>query len=369
MFSSKDALYPEDNSETIVAIVVSILLHIGFVILILRQPEGRPPEQPLEVSMVTLEDPKVLKNEPQIVSPSERTEIDKPNPEAKLLSDRDSTVTHEQKRVGDPGGMVGPPSEPSVPKEEQKPQKEEKQQQPQKGVQKPRAEKEDSKQQPKPPKNQEAPKNDDFIQELDNKPRKIKQLTLDTETTISRFGVSNGSNTESDRSFSPQNYKAFSRPPGSGAAFLGSGGIRDYLPNLPDGDITLLNEKASTYASFVRRVASQVFSQLRQSGWESISRADIMSISDFTTVTAVLSPHGQLLRVELHDTSGSRRFDEALVVATKAGARDPNPPAGALAADGNIRFIFKARSWSEVWPDPRGFPSERRWLLLATGLE
>ena len=53
---------------------------------------------------------------------------------------------------------------------------------------------------------------------------------------------------------------------GTGAKFFGNSGSTDYLPNLPDGDITLLNTKADHFAVFVRRVAARVFAALRSSG-------------------------------------------------------------------------------------------------------
>jgi hypothetical protein len=196
---------------------------------------------------------------------------------------------------------------------------------------------------------------------------------LDDATLASRFGSESPTKAQQPARAAAgdlSHYKAFSRPPGSGASFLGTGGVTDYLPNLPDGDITLLNEKASTYAGFVRRVAVQVFTQLRSQGWERLSMGDIRHMNDFTTVEAVLSPTGQLVRTNLVETSGSSRFDSVLVQAVSFGAKDPNPPAGARASDGQIHFIFKARSWADMGSDPRsGAPSERRWLLLSTGLE
>jgi len=164
-------------------------------------------------------------------------------------------------------------------------------------------------------------------------------------------------------------YRPFSRPAGSGARFLGTTGSSDYLPHLPDGDITLLNAKANKFAVFVRRVATRVFSKLRASGWESLSSSDISRMRAMSSVRAILSPTGKLLEVKLEAPSGSKNFDEVLFQAVKNGASDPHPPPGALAADGNIHFHFKARSWSQMGRSRggKGF-AEQRWLLLATGL-
>lgn len=147
-------------------------------------------------------------------------------------------------------------------------------------------------------------------------------------------------------------------------------GSQDYLPDIPDGEVTLLNTKANKYAVFVRRVASQVFANLRGAGWRSLSASDIRAISKESIFEAVLSPKGEFISLSLTSSSESKRFDQVLQQAIKNGAKDPNPPKGAEADDGNIHFIFQARSWVQFQPNPRtGTPNERRWLLLGTGLE
>lgn len=162
----------------------------------------------------------------------------------------------------------------------------------------------------------------------------------------------------------------FSRPPGSGAQFVGLNGLADHLPGLPDGDITLLNTKAEKYAVFVRRVATQVFYQIKLQGWDILRAGDIHNAKEFTEVRAVLSPQGRLIHARIERRSGSRRFDETIQSSVERGARDPHPPPDAAGPDGNYHFVFQARSWAQVASDPRtGFPAERRWLLLRTGLE
>jgi hypothetical protein len=208
----------------------------------------------------------------------------------------------------------------------------------------------------------------------------LKHLKLDTDTLFKKFeqqGADRKVQPTEKRDLLNQNsqqsmagYQAFNRPTGSGARFLGNQGTNDHLPQLPDGDITMLNTKANRFAVFVRRVATQVFSQLRSSGWESLQASDVRSIRDFSTVHAVLSLKGELLEVRLESSSGSQRFDQVLLSAVKAGALDPHPPEKAVASDGNIHFIFQAKSWSRFVPRSRdGGMSERRWLLLGTGLQ
>lgn len=52
--------------------------------------------------------------------------------------------------------------------------------------------------------------------------------------------------------------------------------------------------------------------------------------------------------------------------AAENGAWDKNPPEGVTAEDGDIHFIFKARSWARNGGG-NGL-NEQRWLLLSTGL-
>jgi hypothetical protein len=81
----------------------------------------------------------------------------------------------------------------------------------------------------------------------------------------------------------------------------GESGTQDYLPQIREGRFTLLNAKADLYAPFVRRVGMRVFQLFSRS-----FRRQIRSIF----------------------------FDE-------------NPPAKAVAEDGNIHFVFSLES--AVW--------------------
>ena len=120
------------------------------------------------------------------------------------------------------------------------------------------------------------------------------------------------------------------------------------------------------FAVFVRRVALQVFGNIRRSQWHSLSRGTVNLARSFVTFEAILSPQGDLVKVLFRDTSGAANFDAVVKAAVDQGAWDKNPPSGALAADGNIHFVFKAKIWSTIVGGDR--PSERRWILLSTGL-
>jgi TonB family protein len=369
-----------ENSIEFYGLLGSIVLHIVFLFILIRnKPEV--PQLP-EMMEVTIEPPSVLSpkksgQEKQIVSQSEAPKVTPPV-ETERLSDQDQFAAEEKIRRGDGGGAPSQqpsngqeprPESKSSPAERQRPKE-------QKQLQK-STDKEVAKN--KPSKNQSEEKSP---RKTESPPQHLTNLRLDTSTLEEKFGVASENKRKetaankvesASRPSAPPSisqYKAFSRPPGSGAAFLGSGGLSDYLPNLPDGDITLLNAKASQYAGFVRRVAVQVFAQLRTRGWENLSASEVRRIGDFTTVEAILSKDGKLQEVRLVESSGSVAFDTVLGDAAKAGAKDPNPPPGAVASDGRIHFIFKARSWSSTSANPRnGAFRESRWLLLATGLE
>jgi hypothetical protein len=339
-------------------LALSLLLHAVLLYFIVTSKAPHPPA--VSTIEVTIEPPmaKSARSAPQIVSPSQPSTT--PPENATKLSDVDSRTDVEKIKRGDGGGIPDPqhqsqpsaqhdskpsnqPHEPPAPKPKQK-----------------------------APSQQEAPqtaKSPTAPKELH-----LKDLTLDDSTLALKFGnkpaPANQQKSSQAPSQSLSEYQAFSRPPGSGAAFLGTAGISDHLPNLPDGDITLLNAKANTYASFVRRVAVQVFTQLRAQGWERLSGQQIRQLQDFATIEAVLSLEGKFIRASLVETSGSSEFDSVVNLSVTNGARDPNPPPGAAAKDGLIHFIFKARSWSQMGFNRRsGAPAEHRWLLLATGLE
>jgi TonB family protein len=331
-------------------IPLSLFVHLCFLVLLAKSTRVPPVgPQVMEVSLASLPElkgaaPQRAAVQPkQIVSPPQSKPVLEPPPDARFLSDQNMATAKEQIRRGDQDAGVPGPKGPKGAEPREKPKKSVPAPAPAKGVARKSA--------------SEQPT------------RKLAQLTLDPQTVREKFGVKEGE----ERGKELQNQKTsvpFSRPSGSGAMFMGRHGSNDYLPNLPDGDITLLNTKADQHAVFVRRVASQVFSQIRSAGWDTLLARDIQMMRGFSTVEAVMSLSGELLGVKLVERSGSERFDSALVTASRTGTRDPNPPAAAAAEDGKIHFVFKAKSWVQLGVNSRtGAPVERRWLLLQTGLE
>ena len=303
-------------------LILSLILHLGLS-YIFASSFRMPPEpkriEAIDVFFEPAEEPQII-NEPE--SPESETE---PPETTKFLSEKDHFTEKEQVKRGD--GLDAAPQVASKPKAPAKP------------APKPQAKPESD---PEPVAKKLILKNPMVLEPQEEKP--VTESTLRDVPT-----------------------KPFSRPAGSGAAFLGTTGTNDFLPNLPDGDITLLNAKADRFAVFVRRVATRVFSDLRIAGWETLRPEEVASISGYTTVHAVLSPQGKFLLAEIRDDSGSKRFDVVVANAVKSGASDPNPPPEAAATDGNFHFIFRAKSWVAFGGGRSGM-QQRRWLMLGTGL-
>lgn len=147
-------------------------------------------------------------------------------------------------------------------------------------------------------------------------------------------------------------------------------GSPDHLPDIKDGEITLLNTKASVYAVFVRRVAIQVFNQLKQSARYGITYNEVSSMQNPATITATLDANGKLLHADIAEKSSSQAFNKILLDSVKNKASDPHPPPAALNANNQYIFIFQSIMQSQRVrsPSPQGY-SERRWIMLRVGLE
>ena len=324
--------HPIVRRTIFVGLAGSALLHL-FMFFAISRPPPTPVATTLKVDLLPSISQQELNNRQQMVSPpapAPEPSVESPTKLKPFLSDQDNVAPKESIKRGqdDAGPRVGPPAKQPPARQATKPQ----------------------------PESQNQPKG-----------QPLKTLKLDSSTMLREF-----TNRPADNNplASLPKTAPFSRPSGSGARFLGMTGSSDFLPNLPDGDLTLLNTKANLHAVFVRRVATQVFSELRQQGWESLAAHQVTQISDFCTVRAIMSPTGKLESAEIIGASGSPMFDGIVLRAARTATRDQNPPKAAAAADGKIYFIFKSKSWSQLMPDSRrGLVSERRWLLLGTGLD
>ena len=324
-----------------------LLLSLGFHLILLIyfwqftvNLDYKNPE-PIKITLKEIKEP--FKTKKQIITPPDIKPSKVEPKETNKLSDKNFIVEKEQiKRGIDPnaGPIVSGKNKPAASQGQQTKQK-----------------KEASKQANKT--------SEEKVKKVD---KQIKTLSLDANTLFKKYTKTEQEAHRNKQENQLSGYRAFSRPQGSGAAFMGQAGVSDFIPNLPDGDITLLNAKADKFAVFVRRVATRVFGALRTVGWEQVRALDIKTIREYSTVRAVLDSKGKLIDIRLEGNSGSHRFDKVLMQAANKGAQDPNPPPDAVASDGNYHFIFKSKSWVTIYPGRRGAPVERRWLLLATGL-
>ncbi len=332
-----------NNDRLILTVLLSAVAHYIAISAINLPP---PPKPPSEISLSFMEPPPKLRlPETKIVSAPDPSNKVESNEQATLKSEFSSIVAKETIKRGDNGGIPGEQSPKSPPPQKIEPK-------------------------PEPPSasNQNAIAENATSKKLQTKPIQKKPLRLQDENLLAKFAAKPKEQKRSLNESAQPITKEFSRAPGSGAAFFGVEGVPDYLPELPDGDLTLLNTKAFQYAVFVQRVATRVFGEMRQAGWELLRAADIRAISEPSTVEAVIDKSGNIVSIELKTSSGSSRFDGVLREAVRKGVSDRNPPQSAAQADGNIHFIFQSRSWVRPIITSHGAPSEQRWLLLGTGL-
>ncbi len=359
------------HSMTPISLLLSLALHSFLVYGALEKLASLPPlikkseDEPIMAELVDAPIPKQSSRE--IAPPSEARETDTPPADAKL-GEKNTITEKESIRRGTEEGPKGEnqpakavPSQPTTPKEVKAPEKKS-----------PPVEKTT-----RAPEKQERPKTQPQKSEPKNPVLKLGENDVLAKLgpgTLTPSGKESGSESwaeEKDRKEGPSDAERSTRflsvqPFRKSGSGILQPGVSDVLNNVPDGEITVLNEKADQFAVFVRRVANQVFGALRRTSWAKLSAPEVEAIRKYGRVRAVLSPKGKLMRVEVLDGSGSILFDELLNDSVEIGANDQNPPKEALAPDGNFRFIFIARTWTRRAPNNI---SEQRWIVLGTGLE
>jgi len=370
------------------ALIGSILIH-GVVLILFATAHHdwipRKVAQPLEVSIVRLPEeskPSIATQPPrqQIVS-EPASPISQPPPETQLRAERDHRAEREQIARGSENSATrGKAAPPTQIKQETARQSA--------ARRVANSEKIDRKTiSPQPAKPELLQRNKQSSNQGENQggnqkpsarpigqsaPRKT-ELRLDTSSMLSRFATDQGGQKSkalsSAGSSSPARATTNDRLDSALSIATGAGSA-DNLSRVPDGSVTMLNAKADRFAVFVRRVAYRVFATLRETGWQSLSASHIRAIGRPVIVIAELTPAGRVISTTIQQPSGSSRFDGLVESAVKRSVSDPNPPEGALAADGRIRFIFQSRSTVSVAPSGgQGGLSERRWLELGTGLD
>jgi hypothetical protein len=154
---------------------------------------------------------------------------------------------------------------------------------------------------------------------------------------------------------------------GNEGLFIPTGpvGTLDYLPDIREGDITLLNTKAEVFAPFVRRVALRVFQNFLISLKKDLSGAPLTTHEEIEA-EAVMDPRGEMIDFNVMRRSSriSLGSDRRLHQACNVGFFDRNPPSGARWQDGNIHFLFATVIESVGTPQGVAF-----MVQLAAGLK
>lgn len=321
------------------ALLLSLLLHAGVIALLglSRQPySARQLDAFLDVDVVSLpppaapQPPRALAPEKapepaparrlpdaQIVVPPDAGQEEPPK-ETRLLSDRDNTVEQQMVRRGDPdAGFEAPRPEASQPP-----------------ARRARAAK--------------APGRPETTATSPAAPPAMAVPGLDallpSASQLAREGYGgSGSEEASEESSLPlQERRDMLRYADAGRAAAGRRGTFDFLPDVREGDVTLLNTKAEMFAPFVRRVAQRVFQNQIISLRRELSRV-ASSAQEAVSVEAIMNRRGQLVsvRVTEQSTTSTASLDRHLLRACQQAFFDLNPPLDAVSADGNIHFIFR----------------------------
>lgn len=313
-----------ENIRLLTGLFFSILVHIS-----LSMSNGSffkpiPIESYSDLALI-LDDRKIEEpTKKSYVTPSESLKEEVPKKTTPFLSDKDTSTENEQIKRGDEGSISPPLKKVAQNKPAQKVIKKEAQ--------------------------KKEPRSD-----IGN------NLFMDpSKETLSEISKENSDLSKETKKESKESNESLI----SSMAALGSGGSSNFLPGVPDGDITMLNAKADRFAVFVRRVALQVFSALKQSNWIDHPQLNNGFQTDGVRIRAILSAKGDFIKAEIVNPSGLVIFDSTVLASVRKGAWDRNPPKEALASDGNVRFIFESKAWVRM-----GQGRRRQWLLLGTGLE
>jgi outer membrane biosynthesis protein TonB len=343
---------------------LSILLHALFVALFTAAALRAPPqhESPFEVDLLQPQDnaspqakapppdaraaEKAPAPQPEEAAPKPKNQIVSPpdSPEeksekARLFSDRDSKALEEMVKRGEPAPPAKPPREIAKP-ENAKPQAVDKQQ-----ATKARGEASGSdrgaavaEQPPKPasPSTHTAP-----VVGLSDLFVRPSELARDPAMRKGQSGEDDKTTDGGKRDLASLNRPELWADPGER-------GTPDYLPDVRQGNFTLLNTKADRFAPFVRRVGLRVFQTFSMEFKQQIYAGNVPQGRDNVEVEAVMSADGHRIEVYLKQRSGNLSSDRVLLGTLNDQIFfDQNPPAKAVAEDGKIHFVFALNA--SVW--------------------
>jgi hypothetical protein len=295
-------------------------------------PQQPPPEQP---------ERKLPVPEQQIVAPPDAGKNEVP-PDTRLLSDRDNRVEQQTVKKGNPApgeespGEKVPPAKPKPAQSRPKPAE-----QPRGGSRR----------------NREPPPQVASLPSIDR--------LMPNALRLAEEGY--GSQAEVPEQFAQADPSRRLKPRGAEGLLIPSGGpigTLDFLPDVREGDITLLNTKAEVFAPFVRRVAIRVFQNFLISLKREMAGSGLPT-TEMVEAEAVMDPHGEMIAFNVSQRSAriALASDRRLQQACHDGFFDRNPPPGARAKDGKIHFVF--RTAVEYMPTARG---GGYYVFLSAGL-
>ena len=356
------------------SIILHVLLALLFVMTSVRAP--LPAAEPFDVQILRPEEaertkaqstkqnaPKAAAEQPvalpkkQIVSPSDAPE-QKPD-QARLFSDRDSKAIEETIKHGEPAPPAKPPQEiakPQTAKAAARDQAASKSKGDPHGAKLGSALAE-SNPESSVPSTRTAPPvglSDLFVRpsELARDPALLKGDSGDGEKTAEG---------------GKRDLALLNRP--DLWADPGRRGSPDYLPNVREGNLTMLNAKADRFAPFVRRVGLRVFQGFSMDFKSEILSGAVSSGKDSVQVEAVMSRDGKRVEVYLRQHDGDLSADRLLLGNLNDKIFfDENPPAEAVAADGRIHFVFALNAVVSDGRDRRGGRQHGAQWVMGAGL-
>jgi len=344
----------------LVPFALSILFHGVLMALFALGTMGAPQaEPPFQVELLAPQDSAVAKAQPraepraaekapapaaeevasqpknQIVSPPDSPE-EKPE-KARLFSDRDAKTLEEMIKKGEPAPPARPPQAPAKPDAkklaETKPDSKAKGET--SGADKGSAlAKTETK--PESPSTKTAPA-------LGLSDLFVRPSELAKDPVLRRGESGDADKTEKGGT---KDLASLSRP--ELWADPGTRGTPDYLPDVRQGNFTLLNTKADRFAPFVRRVGLRVFQTFSMEFKQQIYAGNVPQGRDNVEVEAVMTADGRRTEVYLKQRSGNLSSDRMLLGTLNDQIFfDENPPSKAIAEDGKIHFVFALNA--SVW--------------------
>ena len=330
------------------SILAHLLLALLFVARLLHAPE--PASAPFQVEILQPQsaprtasksqspqaqpaapaaEPKVAPPKTQIVSPPD-SPAETPD-KARLLSDRDSRAIEEMIKRGEPAPPAKPPQETAKPdnaKQAATDQPATKARGDARGTERGAALAK-SAAQARSPTTQTAP------------PVGLSDLFVRPSELARDPALAKGDSGDSDKAAEGGKRNLASLPRPDLWADPGPRGSADYLPDVRQGDITLLNTKADRFAPFVRRVGMRVFQSFTMEFKREIYAGTVPEGRENVEIEAVMTRDGKRVDVFLRQHNGNLSADRTLLgTLTDQIFFDENPPAEAVAEDGRIHFVF-----------------------------